>query len=110
MTLSIVQPAETAIEPILPRQLQCACDSLLEHTREAFLEARDETDARWIRERAIDALTRIFAPIPVMTGEFALMKLEALTAIEREAIHGHMQAMIRTRKWRKALCARYFGE
>lgn len=89
--------------------LQADCTKLVERTREALLEARDETDTRWIRDRAIDALSGIFSQVPVMTGEYALIKLDALQEIEREAIVGHMNAMIRTRKWRKALVTRYFG-
>jgi hypothetical protein len=95
--------------PVLLAELITSTDSLINNVREAFLEARDETDVRWIRERAIDALTAIFQHIPVMTGEYALIKLDALQEIEREAIVGHMNAMIRARKWRKALVDRYFG-
>ena len=94
----------------LQREMKAACAKLIERTKEALLEARDETDVRWMRDAAIRNLNGIFAIVSLYSTEFALIKLEALEDLEHEFRIGHFAACQRSRKWRRAVVARYFGE
>lgn len=96
--------------PTLIGQLRVDCEKLLERTREALLEARDETDVRWIRDAAIRSLKDIFKDVPTFNDPYVLLKLDTLELVDGECAIGHCNALIRTRKWRKALITRYFGE
>ncbi|MFP3556441.1 hypothetical protein SB861_37860 [Paraburkholderia sp. SIMBA_049] len=96
--------------PVLVAELLSSTETLMNNVREALLEARDDSDVGAIRTRAIRALNGVYSQIPSMTDEFVLLKLSALEEIERESIVGHMNAVIRSNKWRKALINRYFGE
>lgn len=96
--------------PILVAELMSSTDALMNNLREALLEARDDSDVGAIRARTVRALNGIYSQIPTMTDEFVLLKLNALEEIEREAIVGHMNALIRGNKWRKALIDRYFKD
>jgi hypothetical protein len=92
------------------KELQAHCAKLVERTKEALLEARDETDVRWMRDAAIRNLNHLFNTVNLYTSEFALLKLECLEDLEHECRMGHFQACQRSRKWRKAVVDRYFGE
>jgi phospholipid N-methyltransferase len=94
--------------PVIRTKLRADCDRLIERVREALLEARDETDVRWIRDHAIQSLGHIFSGFPMLNQDMALIKLEVLEDLHQECLLGHMQAMVRSRKWRKAMIQRYF--
>ena len=106
---AVVQISRNETKPVLlVEQIQKSTDSLLEILREALLEARDITDVQWIRSRTIRRLNDIYSEVPVMKDEYVLLKLSALEEIERESIVGHMGAVTRSNKWRRALVDRYF--
>jgi hypothetical protein len=103
----VINLPEPAPEFAILRELRAKCAKLIERTKEALLEARDETDIRWVRDAAIRGLNEHFSIVSGYNSEFSVLKLEALEDIEHECRLGHIQAMIRSVKWRQALVARF---
>lgn len=94
--------------PLVLFTIQREVNRLVEKFREGLLEARDETDVRWLHHHVVQRLNTLFNNFSMLRQDMALIKLEALETIEREFMLGHVAAVQRTIKWRNALVDRYF--